>query len=207
MTRPSYAGLVVAAPLRVERLAVGRLPGARVLRTGMGPARAARALAGVPVGILAVAGLAGALDAALRPGDVVVASEVRDGAGAARACAGYAGLAAGLRARRLTVHVGAVLSLPRLVDGPARAEAGRGGALAVDLESAALLATVPEAPAAVLRVVVDTPTRPLASRHTVAGGIRALRVLRTAAHELPGWAHEAAGVRSDRRDHDYEEVG
>ena len=64
------------------------LPGALVLRSGMGAARsrsAALAAARMPADAVAVAGFCGAVAAGLRPGDVVVASEVR-GPGGVTAC-------------------------------------------------------------------------------------------------------------------------
>ncbi|ETK37210.1 phosphorylase family protein, partial [Microbispora sp. ATCC PTA-5024] len=87
-------GLVVCVALALESRAIRRgldggprrVRGPRrsplVVRVGMGPVRAARAAAALPpFGALAVAGLGGALDDGLRPGDVLVATEVRwDGA-------------------------------------------------------------------------------------------------------------------------------
>ena len=75
---------VVAAPLALE---AAMLRGARgdadVVHTGMGPRRAAaaaRALARSDHAGLAVAGLCAAVSPHLRPGDVVLADAVDDGA-------------------------------------------------------------------------------------------------------------------------------
>ncbi|HEY5658295.1 MAG TPA: 4-hydroxy-3-methylbut-2-enyl diphosphate reductase, partial [Myxococcota bacterium] len=76
-----YRRLLVAAPLRIEARALRRgAPELRVIRTGMGPDRSRRAadrLRGDPAERLVVAGFCGALDPALLPGQVVVASELR----------------------------------------------------------------------------------------------------------------------------------
>ncbi len=81
------AGLLVLAPLRLEARAVRRglrEPGSRVLRTGMGATRAAKTVTresqpssfGTP---LIVMGTAAGVAEDLRPGDLVVATEVSDG--------------------------------------------------------------------------------------------------------------------------------
>ena len=105
--------LVVVAPLWIEARALRpALPGVRIARSGMGPRRAqaaTRALASQPAPrALAVAGVCGALDPRLVPGDVVVASELRgNGAPIALDCAKP--LARALEARGITVHVGPIL--------------------------------------------------------------------------------------------------
>ena len=101
--------LVIAAPMRIEALALrGAAPGARLVRTGLGPRRAAAAapaLAPAAGGqwALAVAGLCAGLDPAMRPGDVVVASEVRGPHGTVR-CDGAGLLVAELLDRLEGVH-------------------------------------------------------------------------------------------------------
>ncbi|MFL6137525.1 MAG: hypothetical protein ACJ74O_06965 [Frankiaceae bacterium] len=193
--------LLVLAPLRLEARAVrAGAPGATVVRTGMGPRRATRAGHGLPpaAGAVAVAGLCGALQRGLRAGDVVVASEVRGPDGTVTRCAPPALVATALRSRGLRVHVGPLACTERLVRGPARGELATTGALAVDMESAWLApgaaAALPGAPFTVVRVVVDTVESPLLRPATVASGVRALRVLRTAAAALADWA-AAAGPR------------
>lgn len=65
------------------------------------------------------------------------------------------------------------------------------GALAVDMEAAAVLAALrerrPTLPAAVLRVVVDTPERELLRLGTLPAGVRAWRTLRAAVPALVDW--------------------
>ena len=179
---------VVAVPLRIEQAALaGRLPGTRVLRTGMGPARSAARTRSRLDGASAVlvAGVAGALDAALRPGDLVVADELR-GEGTTIPGPSAPLLAAALRRRGLTVHVGPLLTRAS-VRGP------RAGALAVDMESAAI-AEAAGVPAAAVRAIVDTPAHPLARPGTAVRGVRALAALRRAAPALQEWV-AASGPR------------
>jgi 4-hydroxy-3-methylbut-2-en-1-yl diphosphate reductase len=175
--------LTVCVPLAVERLALrGALPGCRVLGTGMGPRRAAAAAraaglgtavsaangaaAGNAVGTagsaVLVAGVAGGLDPSVRPGDLVVATEIRAvdaraggiratgmGAGGIRAAGGAVTpvpsaplLAGAIRRLGLPVHLGPVASTPTVVTGAARARLAATGALAVEMEAAALAAQI-----------------------------------------------------------------
>ncbi|HEY3010785.1 MAG TPA: 4-hydroxy-3-methylbut-2-enyl diphosphate reductase [Micromonosporaceae bacterium] len=181
-------GAVVCAPLRVERLALRRTR-APVVRTGMGPRRAARAaalLAGRPV---LVAGVGGGLGPEVRPGDLVVATEVRGPDGARWPCPSAPLLAAELRRNGLTVHLGPVASRARVVDGRTRRELAATGALAVDNESAWLAERA--GPLAVIRAIVDTERAPLWHPGTVSRGIRALRALARAAPAIDAWAAAA----------------
>jgi 4-hydroxy-3-methylbut-2-enyl diphosphate reductase len=186
------ARLLVIAPLRIECAAVRRgLPGAQVLRSGSGAARArstALRAARIPAGAVAVAGFCGAVVGGLRAGDVVVASEVRGPAGVT-ACES-APLVAALAALGIArVHAGPVVSADHIVRGAERQVLAGEGALAVDMESAWLAPAAAGRPFAVLRVVLDTPTReiyrPLA---TLAGAVAAWRALRRAAPALALWA-------------------
>ena len=68
------------------------------------------------------------------------------------------------------------------------------GAIAVDMESAPLLAGAAGSPAVVLRAISDTPDHPVVSPRIVAGGLAALRSLRQAAPVLAQWA-AAVGPR------------
>ena len=163
----------------------------RVASVGIGPGSARRAshhLGSAPGRVL-IAGVGGSLAPGLTPGDVVLASEVRDPDGSVVACANPAILASILRGAGLQVHIGPIASSPRIVTGAARAALGETGALAVDMESAWLIRAAGSRPVSVLRVVLDTPERevhkPLA---TLSGFGAALMSLRTAAAELPAWA-------------------
>jgi 4-hydroxy-3-methylbut-2-enyl diphosphate reductase len=185
--------LLVATPLRTERLA---LRGAveqstRVAATGMGPRKAhaaAAELAQRPGQALAVMGFCGALEERMRPGELVVASEVRGPDGAV-ACSTGPLLAAELRRRGLAARSAAIVSTERLAGHSQRARLGATGATAVDMESAWLAAGAAGRPLAVVRAVVDTPARelrrPLA---TVAGAMRAMLALRRAAPAVEAWA-------------------
>jgi 4-hydroxy-3-methylbut-2-en-1-yl diphosphate reductase len=191
------AGPVVLTALGIEARAVRRgilgIPGATVLCTGIGPRRAARAAAraarwlpaAAPV---AVAGFCGAVGDGVRPGDVVVATEVRDEAGAVP-LPGWATLVAALRRCQLPVHAGPLLTTARPVLHRRQREAlAAAGALAVDMESAAAVRALPGHPTAVLRVVSDTAQAGLASPRLVGNGIAAYRALAAAAPALAEWA-------------------
>ncbi len=196
------APLVVAAALRLEARALRRaLPRARVLRTGMGPRRAGAAArraaaAGAPPAPLAVAGLCAGLDPELRPGDVVVASEVRGPRGVLP-CPSAGLLVTALEGRGVRPRLGALISVDHVVRGQERARLRGGGAIAADMESAFLAEAAGHAgatPFVVLRVVVDSPGRELRRPGIVVDGLRALRTLRRAAPALADWA-VAAGSR------------
>ncbi|GAA3081401.1 hypothetical protein GCM10010464_51840 [Pseudonocardia yunnanensis] len=182
---------VVCTPLRAERIAVGRRPGAaQVVRTGFGPRRSRAAAHRIAAGgarPVLVAGVAGALDARLRPGDLVVADEVRGDGVEPVMVPSAVPLAAALRRVGLRVHVGPVFSSPSVVDGDRRSELARTGALAVDMESAWLADAAAGGPFAVVRAVVDTPDAPLYRPSTLVHGLRALRSLRRAAPALDDW--------------------
>jgi hypothetical protein len=187
MTRP----LLVCAPLHVEAHALRAGLGPDVVRrTGYGPRRSSRSaaeLSGLDFDTMAVAGLAGGLADAVRSGDVVVASEVRGPRGTVR-CTCASMLADELRGAGLTVHCGPIVSTDRLVVGARRAALAGAGALAVDLESAALGAGAGERPLAVVRVVTDTAREPLLAVRTPRRALRALRCLRSVGPCLDRWS-------------------
>jgi 4-hydroxy-3-methylbut-2-en-1-yl diphosphate reductase len=198
MHNEAAARLLIAAPLSIERLAVraARRP-VHVVRTGMGPRRSEQALAGLtaaPVRALAVMGFCGALDDTLSPGELVVASELRDPEGGVIGCLGAELLADEIARAGLRARVGVIASARRLVIGDARGRLTAEGAIAVDMESAWLAPTAAGRPFAVVRVVVDTPDRevhrPLA---TVNGILRASAVLRRAVRPLEAWARMGDG--------------
>ena len=132
--------------------------------TGYGPARSRRqaaALAGEEFGALAVAGVGGGLTDDLVPGDLVVATEVRDARGTSVRCPAAPLLAGELRRAGLRAHAGPVVTVDRLAGGASRQRLAASGALVADLESAPLAAAAGGRPLAVLRAVSDTPARPL----------------------------------------------
>ncbi|HVW44441.1 MAG TPA: 4-hydroxy-3-methylbut-2-enyl diphosphate reductase [Amycolatopsis sp.] len=185
---------VVCAPMYVEATAL-RAPGVRVLHTGMGPRRAAesasRFKSDTPV---LVAGVAGAVTDRVRPGDLVVATEI-DGPGGPVTLPSAPLLAAALRRTGLTVHMGPIASSETIVEGAERTRIAERGALAVDMESAQF-AVVP-GPLAVVRAIVDTPDHPLLRPSAVWRGIVGLRSLRAAAPALREWC--AAAGRGEIR--------
>jgi 4-hydroxy-3-methylbut-2-enyl diphosphate reductase len=186
------SNLTVVTALRSEYAALaGQVPAASLLRCGMGPERV-RAwlpkLHALAPDAVVIAGVAGGLDPSLRPGDVVVATEVRDGLGriVLRAAAP---LAAELRAMGLRVRTGPMVSTDRLIGGaPAREKLAATGALAVDMESAAIVRATVGTPIAVVRVIVDTAFSPVARLATVPAGARALAILRRTAPAMRRWA-------------------
>ncbi len=196
--------LLVVTALRSEYAALhGRVPGARLVRCGMGPERVSRWLPSLVAqrpDALVVAGVAGGLDPALQPGDIVVASEVRDEHGRAM-LRETAPLVADLRRMGLRVHTGPVLSRDRVVGGrDEREQLAATGALAVDMESAAIVRAMHDGgaqprPVAVVRVIVDTVSTPLLRAATVPNGAKALWTLRRLAPALRRWA----GLAGPRR--------
>lgn len=187
--------LLVLAPLRVEAFALRRgAPDLRVVRTGMGPARARRA-AGIwrsgPQASLVIAGLCGALDPALRPGDLVVPSLLRSSEGTLPA-PDAGPLREALRRRGLRVHGGTLLGVQRAVSGAERRRLRESGACAVDMESPWLAAAAAGRPFAVLRVVLDSPGAELIRMATLRRLWLSLTHLRMAAAVLAEWASRAA---------------
>jgi 4-hydroxy-3-methylbut-2-en-1-yl diphosphate reductase len=188
--------VLVLAPLRIEQLALGRVRGARVLRTGIGPGRAriaaARAL-GSSASAVAVSGLCAGVDPELRPGDVLCATELRSEDGSRIAVPGSTLLVGALRRRGLRVHVGPLLSVGGVL-GPATRR-GLTGVRAVDMESAWLAAGAGGRPFAVARVVADAAGRSLSHPRIVLEGVQALRSLRAVGAALAEWG-AAAGPRT-----------
>lgn len=199
--------LLVITALRAEYAALAaHVPRARLERCGMGPDRVAAWLNSCgrtfhPDAVV-VAGVAGGLDPSLRPGDVVVASEIR-GPNGRVALRASAPLVAELRRLGMRVRHGPVLTTERMVGGcEEREKLAATGALAVDMESAPLVRAYGTTrddgtgiPIAVVRVIVDTATVPVFRPATVANGIKALRTLARIGPVLGRWA-ELAGPRS-----------
>ncbi len=191
--------VVLCAPLAAEERALRRAlralpqaPGAapRLVRTGAGPRRSTRSAARGEVrdaAGIAVAGIAGALDPRLRPGDVVVADEVITEDGRSSELPGAPLLASALAAAGLPARTGPVLSTRRVVAGRGRRRAlAATGALAVDTESAWLLD--PARPAAVVRVVADTAEDPLLAPATLSRVRTAVDTLGATLPALTAWA-------------------
>ncbi|WP_441248826.1 phosphorylase family protein [Kitasatospora sp. McL0602] len=202
--RPAPLLVVCALAPEVWALRGGDWTGALgppvLARTGMGPLRAreraAALLATGGYGALVVAGFGAAVGPGIRPGDVIVADGVRDAQGGEHPLDSAGPLAAALRARGLTVHTGLHHTADHVVRGLERRALHAQGALAVDMEAAAVLAARarlrPELPAAVLRVVVDTPERELLRPGTLPAGLHAWRTLRAAVPALTAWHRSAA---------------
>ena len=163
--------------------------GGPVATTGVGPRRARRAAATLPAGPVLVAGIAGALAPDLAPGDVVVADELRAPDGVRR-LTGAPAVAAVLRQAGVPVRRGSVVSVDRIVAGSRRTALARGGALAVEMESAWLLAGR-TAPDVVVRVIADVAGVPLLRPATVIRLVTAWRTLRRLAPLLSGWVERA----------------
>jgi 4-hydroxy-3-methylbut-2-enyl diphosphate reductase len=173
---------VVCTPLRSERAALLGAVKASVVRTGMGPLRRVDA-----AGPVLVAGVAGALTDGLRPGDLVVADELRT-AGTTTASHAAPLLFGAIRRLELTAHFGPLLSQERVLYGSHLTAAADLGALAVDTESAYLAAQAPVGQTVALRAIVDTPAAPLLRAGTAWRGVIALRALRAAAPAIDQWA-------------------
>lgn len=199
----------ICAPMRLEARALRRglddsgPPGVAVsgpgtvLRAGIGPRRAQQAartpdISSLPA--LAVAGVCGGLGENLRPGDIVVADEVRADpltAGVVPAAirlpaAGL--LAASLRRSGLTVHIGQIVSTDRVAHGTERDRLAATGALGADMESAWLLSGQPDRALACVRVVADTVPGGVLRPATIGHLWTALRALPKVATGLAEWA-------------------
>jgi 4-hydroxy-3-methylbut-2-enyl diphosphate reductase len=190
--------LLVLAPMAIEARAIrAGAPWSRVEKIGMGPrrARAAARLTHHPGERSAlIAGVCGALDATLEPGDIVLASQLRTDE-QTLPCPDPTILAGVLRRGGLRVHVGPILSSTGLVFGDRRRELALDGALAVDMESAWFASDARARPLTTLRVVLDTARHEF--HHPARAAIaarRAYRALREASSLLEGWA-QALGHR------------
>lgn len=206
MTRavPLSAGRRVAiiVALSVEQASLRRLVRAgagevSVTQSGPGPARAAdnarAALAG-GAGALVSWGLAGGVDPRLGPGTVVVPRRVRAENGDAYAAdVEWRAVIDGALRGELRVSDGDLLSVAEpLVTPAAKSAAAALGAVAVDMESAAIAAIAARArvPFIALRVVVDTASDvlpPAAVAWVDAGGDRRFAAALAAAFKPLQW--------------------
>ncbi|MBC6462824.1 4-hydroxy-3-methylbut-2-enyl diphosphate reductase [Actinomadura sp. HBU206391] len=165
-----------------------------LIRTGMGPARAACTAARLPeFEALAVTGFGGALDEGLRPGEVLVASEVRFG-DRVTPCPSARLLAGEFARAGISAQIGPLVTSDHVVTGTERLRLAGSGARAVDMETGPLAVAAGGRPFAAVRVIVDTPDRALRSRATVSGGLAARRTLGRVGPVLMRWA-AAAGPR------------
>lgn len=158
--------IAIVAALEAEcaslRRAVARGAPWSVVQCGPGEARAAaaaeRALAAGAAGLLSW-GLAGGLDESVAPGTVVVPRRVLGEGGAAYAVAGEWHERLAALADEVPVSTGDVLTVRAALHSPREKRAAHAttGAVAVDMESAAIAAAAARAgvPFAVARVVVD----------------------------------------------------
>jgi nucleoside phosphorylase len=191
--------LLIVCALRFERFALRagrrRMDAAagpvRVIRTGMGAQAAERAVTDalstpeMKNAAVLTTGLCAGLAPGMRPGDVVVADEARDSDT----------LAAALKAAGHTVHIGRLAQSDHVVRGAERAALRATGAIAVDMESAAMMrAALAQGahPVAAARVVVDTPEYELVRVGTLRTGITAFRVLRDLLPAFLNWHRSTA---------------
>ncbi|MFD9125053.1 hypothetical protein, partial [Kitasatospora sp. NPDC059571] len=152
-----------------------------LVRTGIGRRRAGQSVRAVlgrgGYGALVVAGFGASVAPGVRPGDVIVADAVRDAEGHVFALESGRAMAKALQSHGLTTHIGLHHTADHVVRGAERRALHQRGALAVDMEAAGILAaradTRPELPAAVLRVVVDTPEHELIRPGTLPAGLLA----------------------------------
>ncbi|MFC1421499.1 5'-methylthioadenosine/S-adenosylhomocysteine nucleosidase family protein [Streptacidiphilus cavernicola] len=192
--------LLLACALTAEQAALragvraASAQGTLLLRTGMGQQRARRSVSGALAqgaqtpGAFLFAGFGAAVGPGIRPGDVLVATEVRDADSGSIDLPCPDALAGALRRAGLTVHTGPLFSSDRVVRGDRRAALHAEGVLGVEMETAgALTALAGGIPAAAVRVVVDTPEHELLRPGILLHGLRAWRALRTAAPVLAGW--------------------
>ncbi|MBC3841592.1 1-hydroxy-2-methyl-2-butenyl 4-diphosphate reductase [Streptacidiphilus sp. 4-A2] len=196
MTTAPPDPLLLACALGAERGALrpaGRMPGVRLLRTGMvrsGPdaPSAGNWRGGVRPRAFLFAGFGAAVGPGIRPGEIVVATQVRDTLGEPVQLPGAGRLADALSHTGMTVRSGPLYTADRIVRGAERAALHADGVLCVDMETSAALRELPEGvPAAAVRVIVDTPEQELLRPGTLVHGLRAWRILRAAAPVLAAW--------------------
>lgn len=198
---PTRPPLLVVCALRIERFALRRgaarnaADPVTVLRTGMGPKAAHRAVEAalhdpqLRDAAVLTTGFCAGLAPGMRPGDVVVADDGHESAVL------VAALKATLTDRGHTVHTGTLAESDHVVRGAERAALAATGAIAVDMESAAMRrAALAEGAhrVAAARVVVDTPEYELVRVGTLRTGIIAFRVLRDLVPAFLEWHRTTA---------------
>jgi 4-hydroxy-3-methylbut-2-enyl diphosphate reductase len=193
----AQAGLQVMAALRIEAWYVRRgLPeDAWVERSGMGwrkAKRAAERMAANDARAIVVAGVCGAIDPSLVPGDVVVASELF-ATGIHVVLGDTQPLVRALERLGHRVREGPMICTERLLPPVERDKLAESRAIAVDMETAWLAAGARGRPFSVFRVVSDGPGHEIWSPGILKNGLRALRVLRDGAPALLDWFEQVAG--------------
>jgi adenosylhomocysteine nucleosidase len=187
---------VCAAPIGWQRAGAlrweGRLPHGGtcvVLQTGVGPARAGDAAETAPKArAMLVCGCAGGLVPELAAGSVVVADSVCDLATADRFPLRSMLIPESVRGLGLTLATGRIATAAAVLGSPAaKREAAAAGAIAVDMESAAVarVAAARNVPLAVLRVVVDTVDDALPPAALIDAASGKVRLGAAVAHFLP----------------------
>jgi len=179
------ANLQVLAPLRIESFAYGGAD------TVIGAGRDRAQLAGSKLAArldehtaVALVGVAGALAPQLVPGDLIIASELRNTESATtRHIPAAALLSAEFKRSRVAAHTGPVVTSATYVRASQRSVLAISGALAVDMESSWVMDYLPNNPLAVVRSISDTTTR-----GPVRGGLRALGSLSATRGPLERWA-------------------
>jgi 4-hydroxy-3-methylbut-2-enyl diphosphate reductase len=170
----------LCAALRIEALALAgrsRQVRNRVIVVGMRARRRDRlARLAAHDGPIVLVGFGGGLDRSQRAGDVVVATEIRHPGGQVP-LPGAPALLASLRDAGLVASGGPIWCSTHIVRGSQRAALAAAGAVAVDMESAAVVEACGAERVVVARVIVDTPTRGLVLG-CILGGRRAWRALR-----------------------------
>lgn len=155
----------------------------------------------VPAAVV-VTGFCAGLVPGMRPGDLVVADETWDPDGRTR-CGGFERLVEALTragvggprqsahpARGPRVYTGPLVGTDHLVRGRERGRLRNAGAVAADMESAAVLRTARAhgvRQLAAVRVVVDAPGHELVRFRTLMGGVSAFRALSAVCPVLQEW--------------------
>ena len=160
-----------------------------VLQTGVGPERAAGAAEAAPQArAMLVFGCAGGLVPELAAGSIVVADSVCDLATAKRFSLHTTLPSESVRGLGVTAVTGCIATAAAALGSPAaKREAAATGAIAVDMESAAIarIAAARHVPLSVLRVVLDTVEDTLPPDTLIDGASGNVRLGAAVAHFLP----------------------
>ena len=127
----------------------------------------------------------------------MLATELRSEDGMTIPCPDSTLLAEPLRRMGLRVTAGTLYTASKILGRDERLALRDKGVTAVDMESAWIAEAGLERPVAVLRVVVDTADRRLASPRTLAAGVRGLWTLRRASTAFVDWVEACSGRFSE----------